>query len=259
MAPAPAPTPPNATREEDDLRGSLLSAFTAVKDPRDPHGRRFPLPALLSLIVIALLSGCKNPTQIYNFAKAHRGLLPKLGFRPPVNPRLKESRGVVRTPNEDTITYVLGRLDPDAFVGAFAAWVNVVIGPKPVSAAVDGKALCATGEHVLTVFAGKLRLALWQKEVGEKENEYSAFCEALSELLTNYPGLKLLTGDAMFCQKVIAEKIIEARRDYLLQLKAPHTTDCKIADKVFEQQTNCKPALATSGPEKRGPGGGLQL
>lgn len=259
MTAAPVPTAPTAAKQEEDLRGSLLSAFIAVADPRKPRGRRFPLPALLSLIVIALLSGCKNPTQIYSFAKAHRALLPKLGFRPPVNPRLKESRGVVRAPNEDTITYVLGRLDPDAFVGAFAAWVNVVIGPKPVSGAVDGKALCATGDHVLTVFAGRLRLALWQKEVGGKENEQSAFCEALSELLTNYPGLKLLTGDAMFCQKVIAEKVIEARRDYLLQLKAPHTTDCKIAGKVFEQQTNFKPALASSGPEKRGPGEARRL
>lgn len=241
----------NESSCEEELRVSLLSAFAAVDDPRKPRGRRFPLPALLSLIVIALLAGCKNPTQIYNFAKAHRSLLPRLGFRPPVKPRLEESRGRVRAPNEDTITYVLGRLSPDQFVAAFALWINGLISSGQRAAAVDGKALRGTEEHVLTVFVGKLRLAVWQKQVDKKENEFSALREALGELFEDYPGLWLLTGDAMFCQKEVAKKVVEARRHYLLQMKSPHKTDMEIAQRVFARLTS-RPPAASSEAEKRG-------
>ena len=81
--------------------------------------------SIFSLVLIAILSGCKNPCQIEAFAKVRPKLLKKLGFRPPKYPRKRESRGKVRAPSDDTIKRVAvtggpGRApDPDH-------WADVV-------------------------------------------------------------------------------------------------------------------------------------
>jgi hypothetical protein len=59
------------------------------------------------------------------------------------------------------------------------------------------------------------------------------------------------TGDVMFCHKTIARALVEARRDYFLQLKAPHKTDVAIAKTAFGQLMTLPP-LATDSGEKRG-------
>ena len=41
----------------------------------------------------------------------------------------------------------------------------------------------------------------------------------LGELFAAYPTLRLLTGDALFCQRPLARLIVEARRDYLFAVK----------------------------------------
>ena len=235
---------------EQQFRQGLLDAFAAVPDPRKARGTMFPLPAILGLIVLATITGCKNTVQIENFIAARPGLLPALGFRPIKKGKKKENRGKYRSPDSDTMIYILGRLDPEDLVRAFARWVNEQLGCG-AAAAVDGKALRGTSEHVLTVFVGRLRLAVWQKPVDTKENEFSALEESLARLLADYPGLRLLTGDAMFCHKEIAAQIVEARRHYLLQLKSPHKTDQKIAGQVFAQRTQLPPD-ASSEAEKRG-------
>jgi hypothetical protein len=87
--------------------------------------------------------------------------------------------------------------------------------------------------------------------VGAKEHELKALERALPAVLEHYPTLKLFTGDAAFCQKAIARELVAARRDYFLQLKAPHQTDVALARDSFAQITSGTPALARSA-EKRG-------
>lgn len=235
---------------EASHRSSLREVFGAVPDPRSRFGTQYPLASVLSLVVVASLCGCRNPTQIYVFGRHRPQLLAQLGFRPPVKPKHKADRGVLRSPNEDTITHLLGLVKPQDLVAAFASWVNALIGGGEV-AAVDGKALRGTEDHVLTVFAVRLRLAVWQKGVGHRQNELSALEAELAAVLHDYPGLRLLTGDAMFCQKEIARQVVAAGRHYLLQLKAPHETDVSIAAHALQQLAK-RPPEATSGVDKRG-------
>src|SRR5512133_3098932 len=85
----------------------LLDVFSTIQSSRDPRGRIYPLSAVLALVVIAVLSGCKNPSQIYAFGQAQPQLLPKLGFRPRRRPRKAALKGVITAPNEDTIGNIL--------------------------------------------------------------------------------------------------------------------------------------------------------
>lgn len=229
---------------------TLLECFSKLPDRRKPRGLQHPLPAILSLCLVALLNGCKNPTQIFVFGKSRAGLLSRLGFRPPKQRRGPKPEGGISCPNEDTIAATLRRVTPDEFNSCIGAWLAGQL-PARVEAACDGKALRGTEEHVLEILVNKLCLVVWQFPVGEKENELSALEAKLAAILAAFPQLKLLTGDAMFCHKSIARILVEARRHYLLQLKSPHKTDVEIARYAMWQLAKSTAPLA-SATEKRG-------
>src|SRR6516165_7986320 len=57
--------------EAPAVPASLWEVFAALPDPRDPRGRRHPLPALLSLTAVALLAGMRGLEAIAQFARDH--------------------------------------------------------------------------------------------------------------------------------------------------------------------------------------------
>jgi hypothetical protein len=228
----------------------LLEVFSSLKSSRDPRGTIYPLASTLALVLIALLSGCKNPSQIYAFAQAHPALLPKLGFRPRKRPRKAQNKGRISAPNEDTTQAILDSVDPKQLNEKLAQFLARMV-RRGERAAIDGKALRGSDDYVLSVFVNDLCQVAWQEDVGEKDHELKALERALPAILEQYPALKLFTGDAAFCQKSIARALVGARRDYFLQLKAPHDTDVALAQDGFAQITAGSPALARS-EEKRG-------
>lgn len=54
---------------------SLLEAFAALPDPRRGQGRRYPLPFLLSALVVALLCNCNTLEAVGQWCAEHRPLL----------------------------------------------------------------------------------------------------------------------------------------------------------------------------------------
>jgi len=244
--PVPVPDAPARTP-----CSTLAEVFSLLRDRRPGRGRVYPLASVLMLCLVAVLHGCQNPSQIFVFGRARPALLERLGFRPPKRQRGKNPwpKGKVRCPNEDTIAKLVGSVDPEDFNSCLVLWFVRLL-PGEAHAACDGKALRGTEEHVLEVFINDLRLVVWQMPVGEKENELSALEKHVAGILAKYPQIRLLTGDAMFCQKSIAQAVVEARRHYFLQLKSPHKTDLAIAGEAFSQLSSTPP-LARS-EEKKG-------
>jgi hypothetical protein len=226
----------------------LLDVFSSLHCSRDARGKRYELAPTLALVVVATLAGCKNPSQICVFGRSRCGLLGKLGFRPRKRPRRKEDKGKLTGPNEDTIASILQRLSEAELNRVFALFLSRMVSRGAV-AAIDGKALRGTDDYVLSVFVNDICQVVWQENVGTKENELSALERSLSMILEKYPQIKLFTGDAAFCQKSIVKKLIQAKRDYFLQLKSPHKTDVAIAEDAFAQLRR-RPAAAKSA-EKR--------
>ncbi|MGH2603964.1 MAG: transposase family protein, partial [Dehalococcoidia bacterium] len=73
-----------------EIGPQLLAAFATVPDPRSPHGRRHPLPAILALATAAMLSGARS---LYAMAQWGRerladdpALLERLGLPPGRSP-----------------------------------------------------------------------------------------------------------------------------------------------------------------------------
>jgi len=233
--------------------GCLLDVFASLKTSRSARGTRYSLGSTLALVLIAVLSGCKNHSQIFVFAQTRKALLERLGFRPPKYPRKADSRGQIRAPSEDTLSRILAEVGAAQFNASLALFLLRMVS-RGSKAAVDGKTLRGADEHVLSVFVNDLCQVVWQEEVGSKENELSCLERAIGAILSRYPNLRLITGDAALCHKSITRLLVNARRDYFLQLKAPHTGDVALAEDSFAQLRARPPAARTV--EKRGLRGG---
>jgi hypothetical protein len=203
---------------------SLLEVLQQVPDPRSRHGRSYPLPAILALLVLGMLMGRRSLTAIAQLIPDYGGHLALLlGF-----PR-------TRTPAVATLSVLLRRLDAPAFEQVLTAWVSQAVldlpapappPPEPESLHVDGKTLRGSrdpaadlpGVHLLCAFAPRVQAVLAQVRVDSKTNEHKAALELLN-ILPKLPGGSLVTGDAMFCQKEVCQQVIDRGDHYLLTAK----------------------------------------
>jgi len=173
---------------------------------------------MLALMFLGLLARIREMAVLQRWAtKNWEELREPLGF----DAKWKKS------PHATTFSRALERCSVEEFSQAFYAWLRAVVLPAtPLTVAVDGKTSCqgydTDGEPVqlLTVFVQRFKLVLAQWPVrGDKTNEPGALRLHLEELLRDYPLLRLITGDAIFAQRPLAEALQELNCDYLLQLK----------------------------------------
>jgi hypothetical protein len=109
---------------------SLLETFRQVPDPRSAHGRRHPLPAVLTLATAAMLSGARSLYAIAQWGRLQPPeVLRALGFSRPTAPCVA------------TLHHVFKRLDGASFEQAVQQWAQAQLGDRPAAYAIDGKAL----------------------------------------------------------------------------------------------------------------------
>lgn len=194
---------------------SLLAAFQRLTDPRHRRGIRHPFSGLLAVLFLGLLSRHPDFASIARWARRHW-------------PVLKEAFGLTRryAPHATTLSRAAATFSVEEFRYALAGWLARVLAAGPVAAAVDGKtskqARDADGDpiHVLNVFAHDARVCLADWPVGDgKETEPEVLKAHLDDLFAAWPSLRVLTGDALFCQRPLARVIIDAGRDYVLAVK----------------------------------------
>ena len=103
-------------KEVESLGPTQLEALGQVPDPRSRHGRRHPLPAILTLATCAMLCGCNSLYAIAQWGREPEGLARTLGF----------PSG--QTPCVATLHLVFKRLDKEAFEEALSGWSQGVLG-----------------------------------------------------------------------------------------------------------------------------------
>jgi predicted transposase YbfD/YdcC len=199
---------------------SIVDHFAAIKDPRREHGKLHRLTDILAIALCAVLAGADSWQQIEIFGNAKEGWLS--GF-------LALPNGI---PSHDTFRRVFCALNPRAFEDAFVSWMNAACGTCGLQRIhIDGKTLRGSRRntkgglcpalHLVSAWAGANHLTLGQVAVAGKSNEITAI-PALLELL-DLKGC-IVTIDAMGCQKEIAEQIVAAGGDYVLQVKENQPT-----------------------------------
>jgi predicted transposase YbfD/YdcC len=191
-----------------------------LPDPRrETQNKLHKLHDILMIVLCAVLSGVEDWVGMEAFAEEKEAWL--RGF-------LDLPNGI---PSHDTLSDVMGRIDPGAFQTAFAAWATAALpGLADEQVCVDGKAVRGSrgganpAVHLVGAFAGRARWVLAQRAVAEKSNEITAIPDLLA--LLDLHGA-VVSADAMGCQRAIAQTIIDAGADYVLALKDNHPTLCE--------------------------------
>lgn len=222
-----------------DATLSLLDQFTRIPDPRRAEGKRHPLPAVLSLLVLATMAGMRGLQGVVDFGR---------NLSPDVVTALGFTRS--RTLAKSTFSEILRAIDITAFESVVSQWLQPQAARHGWTAiALDGKGLRgATGGelpavHLLAGYAHEAQVVLAQLRVDRKPNEHKAALELLGVLPL---AGAVVTADAMFTHADVCREIRRSDGDYLLAVKENQPTLLRDIEAVFARDAGCSPLRASS-------------
>ena len=190
------------------------ACFGDLVDPRTGNAQRHDLCEILLIALAATLCGAESCVDMALFGRAKEPFLRRF---------LRLEAGV---PSHDTFSRIFRLLDPDAFeasFGRFVATFAAEAGNGEV-VAVDGKTARRSFDrqvgrrplHMVSAWACAQRLVLGQRRVDGASNEIEALPELLALLALDG---RIVTADAMHCQKATAQTILDRGGGYALALK----------------------------------------
>jgi predicted transposase YbfD/YdcC len=192
---------------------ALVERLETISDPRrQGENLKHRLVDLIVLGFCGVLAGCDDFVEIAEWGKLHEGF-----FRP-----FRElPHGI---PAHDTFTRVFAMLQPTALQEVVLPWLLERRGLPGDWVHLDGKTLRQTRRktkdlkalHVVSAWAGQTGITLGQIAVEAKSNEITAMPQLLALLDLRD---KVVTTDAMGCQKEIAQTIVAGGGDYILAVK----------------------------------------
>ncbi len=199
--------------------GSLLAYLEQIPDPRGRQGRRHSLSAMLATVVCAILCGRRGYSAIAQWIH-HQPVETwhLLGF-------------TRRPPKLGAFRDLLMALAPPVLEQVLRTWTSEVLEQvglgdireeELTAVALDGKSLRGTlagherAVHLLSVLDQRTGFTLSQMEVDGKTNEHKAALELLKTLVLKG---RVITGDAMFCQRELCQQIIDDDGHYLFEVK----------------------------------------
>lgn len=198
----------------------LLCLASTVPDTRDKRGVRHKIDIILTIFVLALLCDQNDFVRIEDWAKSEAETLSQIMPLP---------HGI---PSHDTFMRVIGALSVESIESLFMQWINACYPVFSNRLAIDGKTVNGTIKvkdwetnskeaqknrvHVVSIFDSEAFQVVRQVIMADKGGEVKSAMDMLSELdLKN----KVITGDAGFCNAVLANQIVAQGGDYCLQVK----------------------------------------
>ena len=137
LAPGAKPPPPPCPVPTQALDSLWHHFRNQVRDYRDPHGLRHPLPALLMIIALAVSAGCHGPEAIEEFAQSlNHHQRRRMRCRPrPGKPRQYDVPGI------DTLRRCLKQVDSIQLARSLIGWMKTQDPSTPAWVHFDGKVL----------------------------------------------------------------------------------------------------------------------
>jgi predicted transposase YbfD/YdcC len=191
----------------------LVERAKTIADPRRQcQNLKHRLEDILVLGFCGVLAGCDDFVEIADWANHNSAFFRTF---------LELPHGI---PAHDTFNRVFATVTPAALQEVLLPWLLERRGLPGDWIHLDGKTMRHTRRnsknlgalHVVSAWAGQTGLTLGQIAVDAKSNEITAMPQLL-ELLDLRQ--KIVTTDAMGCQKEIAQTIVEQGGDYLLAVK----------------------------------------
>jgi predicted transposase YbfD/YdcC len=206
--------------------GFLLAAFATVPDPRRRQGTRYRLAAILALALVAILAN-------------HLSVLAIAQWGAEQSPALRRALGFPSgsTPCQSTLQRLFAQLDPDGLIAVLTRVCALTVPVPPTrgsqGVAVDGKAQrgrlaadpAAGIVHALSAFCHDYGVVLSQAPIEHAAAKAEAELTVTPEVLAaiDWRG-RVLTGDALFCQRPVCQDVLRGGGDYLLLVKENQPT-----------------------------------
>jgi len=189
---------------------ALVERLETIPDPRRKgENLKHRLVDLIVLGFWGVLAGCDDFVEMAEWAKVNETFFRSF---------LELAQGI---PSPDTFTRVFARRKPATLQTVLLPWLLERRGLPGDWIHLDGKARRHTRRtapklqalHGVSAWAGQTGITLGQVAVDAKSNEITAMPQVLD--LRE----KIVTTDAMGCQKAIAETIVEGGGEYSLAVK----------------------------------------
>jgi predicted transposase YbfD/YdcC len=216
-------------REVKIIKQSVLKHFQQIPDPRVERTRHHSLEAILTIAILAVLSGADGFVAIEVYGKTKQSWLEQF---------LDLPHGI---PSHDTFGRVIGAIDPMALQESFLAWIATIAASLKIEVIhIDGKTARGSYDregslkalHTVSAWSSEHGLVLAQQKVEGKSNEITAVPLLLK--LLNLKGA-VVTLDAMGTQTEIARQIKRQDGNYLLALKGNQLKLYKQVEAWFEE------------------------
>lgn len=195
--------------------GSLPALLAEIPDPRGRQGLRHVLAAMLAATVCGVLTGARGCEAIAQWVRNQ-------------DVKIWHALGFGRKPPcANTYRKLLARLPAEGLETIIARWMQELV-PDPLpndplqAVALDGKVLCGTLDkhqrsiHLLALFDQHTGGVLRQLAMPGDTNEHKAALTLLKEIVLRG---RVITGDAIFCQRDLCQQIIDDGGDYLIAVK----------------------------------------
>ena len=104
---------------------------------------------------------------------------------------------------------------------------------------------------MVNVLAHDLKLCLAQWPASEKRYEPGVLREQLGPLFERYPGLRLLTMDALYAERDLCQAIVSHGRDYLVRIKGNQPGVLTALAEGFAGEESMEPEAQTVGKSGR--------
>lgn len=194
--------------------GSLPALLVTLPDPRGRQGLRHPLAAMLAATVCGILTGARGCEAIAQWVRNQETKVwHLLGFRR-------------QPPCANTYRTLLASLPAEVFEDLIQRWIEPLL-PAPASdslraLAMDGKTLRGTlgtldrAVHLLSLLDQQTGAVLRQLQMPPDTNEHKAALTLLKAVALRG---RLITADAIFCQRDLCQQIVDDGGDYLLVVK----------------------------------------
>ena len=216
---------------------SLAAAFAQVPDPRRAASVVYPLSAMLAMAVAAILANHLSVLAIAEWgARQNATMRAALGFPDG------------RTPCQSTLQRLFRQLDGDAVAALLSACFAPSAAPATTEPAAQGVAIDGKAQrgrlrfanngcpvHALSAFCHDCGVVLAHEPIEAGVDKAEAELTVAPALLARiaWPG-RVLTGDALFCQRTLCEQVLAAGGDYLLLVKENQGTLYRDIELLFD-------------------------
>lgn len=218
--------------------------FAVIEDPRHQGYVKYKLSHILYIVMCAVLCGMDKLCDIMIFAENREEFL-------------KEHLGIESIPSKPTISRVLSMIDGQKVAERVISLMKEKVGTDGTVVAVDGKAIRSTSKdgerhsalQIITAYMTENGVVLGQEKIHDKTNEIPVLQEMLEYLNIKD---KIVTADAMHCQRETCKLIKSKGGDYLFGVKGNQGTMLEDLEYYFKAESTKDNAEKYSTTEKNG-------